>query len=119
MLKLATTSFARLLASVVIANAGPIHQLSHNPHTELQASTVEAVKYSKKRGANLTSKQKLNRVLRPHTFRYPITREIRRAAGNPNMVVLDRRKLSFAGTFHTHRCSFITYRGQRAILCES
>ena len=118
MLKLASTSIATLLASMAIANASPIHQLSSSPHAELNASTFETVKISKKR-KSLTPKQKLDRVLRTHTFRYPITREIRRAAGNPNMVVLDRRKLSFAGTFHTHRCSFITYRGQRAILCES
>ena len=118
MLKLASTSLAALLASMAIAHAGPINQLSYTPQTELQASAPNVVLVGSKR-SNLTAKQKLDRVLRPHTFRYPITREIRRAAGNPNMAVLDRRKLGFAGTFHTHRCSFITLRGQRAILCES
>ena len=66
-------------------------------------------------GTKLSGKQKLQRVLRTHTFRYPITRDIRAAAGNPNMAVFDHRT-GFTGT--TYRCSYITYRSQKALVCD-
>ena len=65
-------------------------------------------------GFRLTPQETLKRVLRPHHNRYIITRKVRAAAGDPNMVVFDRR----GGASNVWRCSFITHRGKRAMVCD-
>jgi hypothetical protein len=58
--------------------------------------------------------RKLDRLLEPHTYYgFPVSRGVRAAAGNPEMIVLDRRR------FHsTAECGFRTYRHQRIMECR-
>lgn len=65
------------------------------------------------------ARAQLQRVLRPHYTRIPITREMRAAAGDPNMTVIDRRSSGIFSSGEVNRCSFITMRGKRAMICES
>lgn len=66
-------------------------------------------------GAKLSGKQKLKRLMRPHSrWGNPITQDVRDATGDPNIVVLDRR----GGSDDVYRCSFITLQGKRALTCD-
>lgn len=61
-----------------------------------------------------SGQEQLQRLLKPHFFPIPVTRAARAAAGNPDMVVLDRR----GRPGEVYRCSFITLRGKRAMVCD-
>ena len=57
----------------------------------------------------------LQKLLKWHIwYGKPITRGVRAAAGDPNMAVFDNRRTRNL----THMCSYIIYRGKRAIRCE-
>jgi hypothetical protein len=56
----------------------------------------------------------LNRLLNPHIWHgKPVSHRVRAAAGNANMIVLDRRRFSY-----TSECSFRIYRNQRIMDCR-
>jgi len=65
---------------------------------------------------NERGKRKLKKILKPHiaTSR-SIGADVREAAGDRNMAVFDRRTTR-SGRFA--QCSFITYRGKRALTCN-
>ena len=66
-------------------------------------------------GAKLSGKQKLKRLMRPHSrWGNPITQDVRDATGDPDIVVLDRR----GGSDDVYRCSYITLQGKRALTCD-
>lgn len=57
----------------------------------------------------------LQKLLKWHIwYGKPITRGVRAAAGDPDMAVFDNRRTRNL----THMCSYIIYRGKRAIRCE-
>ncbi len=62
------------------------------------------------------ARKQLDRILGRHLYRgFPITPDMREAAGDRRMAVFDHRFERFAPA----TCSFITYRGKRAITCTS
>ncbi|MGI9364837.1 MAG: hypothetical protein ACR2O8_06615 [Rhizobiaceae bacterium] len=57
----------------------------------------------------------LQKLLKWHIwYGKPVTRGVRAAAGDPDMPVFDNRRTRNL----THICSYIIYRGKRAIRCE-
>lgn len=62
-----------------------------------------------------SGREKLKRLLRPHSrFGNIITQDVRDATGDPNIVVFDQR----GGRSGVYRCSYLTYRGKRALQCD-
>ena len=67
------------------------------------------------RGARPSDVQHLKDVFRQHVFfGRRFDRRLRAAAGDPNIVVFDHRIYGADGS----QCSYITYRGKRAIVCD-
>lgn len=68
-------------------------------------------------GVQLSGKQRLRRLMRPHyRFGNPITQSVRNATGNPNIQVVDRRSFDPNELF---TCSYFNLRkGQRVLKCE-
>lgn len=87
----------------VAAQAAPFHSLSSGPGVT-GVETVTKV---------LSPRGQLQRLLKPHYISYPVTRLVREAAGDYDMVVFDHR----AGG-GPYRCTFITHRGKRAMTCD-
>jgi len=85
-----------------------------NSSALFRADAVDTPTNITKVASKLTGQQQLKRLMRPHTFRYPVTRAAKAAAGNANMVLFDRR----VGFSDVYRCSFITYRSNRAMVCD-
>lgn len=75
----------------------------------VQAASKKAVVVTDK------DRKQLQKILRSHTWRgRGVSRGVRAAAGDPNMAVLERRQLG-----RRSQCTFITYRGKRAMSCSS
>ena len=115
------SSAIAIIASMAMASSAYSMTLQPNKSAGMHAvgETLVHQVGSRKHRASKSAKAQLQRVLRPHFTKIPITRAMRAAAGNPNMVVFDRRYGSIFADSNVHRCSFITYRGQRAMICES
>ena len=66
-------------------------------------------------GFSETGAEKLQRLLKPHHHRIVVTQKVRDATGDPDIVVFDYR----GGTnSNVYRCSYLTYRGKRAMVCD-
>jgi len=67
--------------------------------------------------AERSGKQQLQRLLKPHTSYIRISKAARRATGNPNIIVIDRRGHSVRGGAIS-QCSFLKRYGQRILACD-
>jgi hypothetical protein len=79
--------------------------------------TAQPAQAQSKKSVTVTDRDRaeLQKILRPHRWRGKgVSRGVRAAAGDPNMAVLERRQIGQMST-----CSFITYRGKRAMQCQS
>ncbi|MFD0917999.1 hypothetical protein ACFQ14_16465 [Pseudahrensia aquimaris] len=112
MFRHATTTIVAAAAATMIAagssQASPAHLLSISAKDTQVHSAVKKIHSYNGRGH-----EKLHQVLKPHYYRILITRDIRAAAGNPNMPVYDNR--SGGGPY---RCTFTNTRGNRALTCD-
>ncbi len=78
----------------------------------LPASSIAA---SIPSGARASDVEHLNRIFSQHVFfGRRFDKRLRAATGNPNIVVFDHRLRLEDGS----QCSYITYRGKRAIVCD-
>ncbi len=65
---------------------------------------------------NARGERELRKVLKTHNFTGArISPRIREAAGDRSMAVFDNR----VGIWEPAQCSFITYRGKKAMVCDS
>ncbi len=102
---------AGLLAASLSTNAHAAAFQNSGGIATIGAEDTLVVKFRK----NLSGAAKLKRLMRPHFGRYlPITQDIRDATGDPDIVVFDRRGLRS----ELYTCTFITYRGKRAMTCD-
>lgn len=106
-----------LSAAIALTAAAPVHSAALNravlPDLSSAAAPVENIAFNKNRKSR-TGAEKLKRLFKPHFVRTVITRDIRAATGDPNIVVFDHR----AGSSSVYRCSYINYRGKRALQCD-
>lgn len=115
------TALITTIASAAIltgAHAAPFQPSSALKALTAGGSLVTNAAFKNKR-AQLNAEQKLQRVLKPHYGKITITRAMRAAAGDSTMVVFDRRISSAFSDDGPNRCSFLTYKGKRAMLCEN
>ena len=79
------------------------------------ASQPRTVAFSDRK-TYFSGREKLKRLLRPHSRRGNIiTQDVRDATGDPNIVVFDQRG---GGGGDVYRCSYLTYHGKRALQCD-
>lgn len=110
--RIATTATAAALASAMALTAVSFSQAAAFKLNPVPVDpVVETV------GAQLTGKQRLRRLFRPHQrIGNPITQSVRDATGDPNIQVLDFRSFN-SGEFYS--CSYFNLRkGQRVLRCE-
>lgn len=104
------------IASLITASILPIMLATSANAAAFQNTFVQTDGVVELIAANQSGKKQLERLLKPHFSRFgnPITQKVKNATGDPNIVVFDRR----GGGDSVFRCSFITYKGKRAMTCD-